>query len=71
MVNEHLDVESHWLRHLLCFKWQHNRDRGKRKQQTRRNWRGRQGYNILNKGRRREGRKRRSKRPAKAFDIIL
>lgn len=28
MVNEHLDVESHWSRHLFCFRWQHNRDRG-------------------------------------------
>lgn len=27
MVNEHLDEESHWLRHLLLFRWQHNRER--------------------------------------------
>lgn len=63
MVNEHLDVESHWLRHLLCFRWQHNRDRGERKRRTQRNWESGEG-NILNKGKTREGGKRRS-RPVK------
>lgn len=62
MVNEHLDVESHWLRHLLCFRWQHNRERerGKKAIDTEEGGEG----NILNKGKTREGRKRRS-RPVK------
>lgn len=34
MVNEHLDVESRWSRSLLCFRWQHNKDRGKGKRWT-------------------------------------
>lgn len=33
MVNEHLDVESHWLRDAsFSFRWQHNRDRGGKKE---------------------------------------
>lgn len=78
MVNEHLDVESHWFETPpFCFRWQHNREREREGKESDRHG-GQRGETYLTRGKKR---KRRSERPVKDgentgicsvnFDIIL
>lgn len=79
MVNEHLDEESHWLRHLLLI--QMATQQREREKKNDGHGGGREEGKHTEQGETREGRKRRSKRPVKdeeikgiclvKFDIIL
>ena len=44
MVNEHLDVESHWFETPpFCFRWQHNREREREREKKAIDTEGREG----------------------------